>query len=357
MSSTPSTDNVMRLLKLLCISALLFGQARIPGPGGGVPAAPGPMPTINFVPETMTGNSTPSPFVASASSIFSGTFDAFRAFDGDAGTGRYWLGTGSGVDQLQIDTGSGNSHLLNNYSIQVNTIPEPTRAPKDWTVDGSTNGSTWITLDTRTNESSWGSGEIRNYHCTGVTTPYRYFRLSVTANNGDATYTQVASLFLLELTGTNDLAPHTMISAFQPYPYTASASSESSSALAAYKAFEGTVGFAGYWDGTGSGVDSIKLDSGGVDSYFISSYSIQVGTISGSTSRAPKDWVFAGSTNDSTWTTLDSRTNQTAWSASETRNYVCAGVSTAFRYFRLSVSANNGDATNTEVAEFYLFVR
>lgn len=341
----------MRILALLACSLARGQMMPTPGPGG-VTAA-GPMPTINFAPETMTGNSTPSPFVVSASSIFSGTFDAFKAFDGTSG---YWVGTGSGVDWLEIDTGSGNTHLLNNYSIQVNTIPEPNRAPKNWTMEGSNDGSSWATLDTRTNETSWGSGEVRNYHCTGVTTAYRYFRLNVSANNGDATFTQVASLFLLELTGSNDLAPHSMISAFQPYPYTASASSESSGALAAYKAFEGTKGFAGYWAGTGSGVDWLKLDTGGVNTYYLSSYSIAVNTISGA-GLAPKNWTLEGSNDNSSWTTLDTRTNETSWSSGETRNYVCSGVTTAYRYFRLNITANNGDPTNTEVAELYLFVR
>jgi hypothetical protein len=63
---------------------------------------------------------------------------------------------------------------------------------------GSNNGSTWTTLDTRTNETAWASAETRSYLCTVLGTPYRYFRLKITANNGDTTFTQIAELHFYE---------------------------------------------------------------------------------------------------------------------------------------------------------------
>jgi hypothetical protein len=149
----------------------------------------------DFAPHNMTGNSAPSPYVASASSNFSG-FDPYHAFDGALGSGQYWIGTGSGVDYLQLDIGVGNSHILGIYTILANTIPEPLRCPKNWTMQGSNDGTTWSTVDTQTNQTAWGSGESREFACATTTTAYRYFRLSITANNGDATYTDVGELNL-----------------------------------------------------------------------------------------------------------------------------------------------------------------
>src|SRR6185369_13645874 len=183
------------------------------------------MAILNFAPEGMTSNSSPSPYVASASTEFSATFAAYKAFHRGVSTGDYWLGTNSGVDFLKIDVGSGNSFVLNNYSIQVNTIPEPNRAPKNWTMEGSNDNSSWTTLDTQTNQTSWSSGEVRNYQTTGVVTAYRYFKLNISANNGDAN-TQVADLFLMYDNGSLDFAPHIMFAASNPYPFAASASSE-----------------------------------------------------------------------------------------------------------------------------------
>ncbi len=311
------------------------------------------MAILNFAPETMTGASAPSPFVASASSEFSATFAAYKAFDGGFGTAQYWLGTGLGVDWLKLDTGSGNSHLVVSYSIQVNSIPEATRAPKDWTFEGSNDDSSWTTLDTRTSQTSWGSGEIRNYAVTGVSTSYRYFRLNITANNGDVTFTQVASLFILESNGSLNFAPVNMSTSSRPYPFTASASSEVSSSFAAWKAFEGNLGVAAYWLGSNSGVDWLKLDVG-LGTYLLDNYTVQVNSL-GEPTRAPKDWTMEGSNDNSSWTTVDTRTNQTSWGTSEARNFRCATRTTAYRYFRFNVTANNGDA-DTQVAEMKLFV-
>lgn len=152
--------------------------------------------STDFAPHNMTGNSSPSPYVASASTEFSSTFAAWKAFEGNPGFAAYWLGDNAGVDWLRIDLGSGNDQLLDNYSIQVNTIDEPLRAPKAWTMEGSPDGSSWTTLDTRTNQTSWAAGSIRNFTCATRTTAYRYFRVNISQNNGDATFTQIAELYL-----------------------------------------------------------------------------------------------------------------------------------------------------------------
>jgi F5/8 type C domain len=149
----------------------------------------------DFAPHNMTGNALPTPYVASASSFYT-SFNAYKAFDGSVGTNGYWIGTGAGTDWLQLDQGVGNTNTLFSYSIRANTIPEPLRCPNSWTMQGSNDGTTFTVVDTRTGQTSWGSGEIRAFNCATATTAYRYFRLNITANNGDATYTDVGELFL-----------------------------------------------------------------------------------------------------------------------------------------------------------------
>src|SRR6266853_1711642 len=154
--------------------------------------------STDFAPHNMTSDSAPSPYVASGSAEFS-PFETYRAFDGTvAGAPHYALCTGAGVCWFKLDTGSGNSHLLVTYDIQVNDVPEPNRAPKTWTMEGSNDNSTWDTLDTVSSETSWGSSERRSYSCDVTSTHYRYFRVNVTANNGDGTYTQIGELYLFE---------------------------------------------------------------------------------------------------------------------------------------------------------------
>jgi predicted alpha-1,2-mannosidase len=61
----------------------------------------------------------------------------------------------------------------------------PSRDPKDFTVQGSNDGSTWTDLDSRTGESFSGRFATNTYDFTN-TTAYGYYRLNVTANSGDS---------------------------------------------------------------------------------------------------------------------------------------------------------------------------
>lgn len=148
-----------------------------------------------FAPHDLTGSGSHSPFVASASSEFSGN-EAFHAFDGLIGFGSWWIGTGGAADWLKLDTGA--SAILFSYHIQNHEYGsgELTRAPKTWTLEASNDGSSWTTVDTVASETGWDIGERRVYDCDTTTTAYRYFRLNITANNTDATYTNVGELYL-----------------------------------------------------------------------------------------------------------------------------------------------------------------
>lgn len=152
------------------------------------------VPAGDVAPHNMTGASTPPPYVVSGSS-YASTLFPWKAFDGNVGTNQYWVANAT-TGWIKIDMGLGNAYLVTNYTIQVNTIPEPNRAPRDWTLQGSNNDSDWTTIDTVTGEVSWSSGESRNFICDTQTTSYRYFKLNITLNNSDVNYVQVGELFL-----------------------------------------------------------------------------------------------------------------------------------------------------------------
>lgn len=71
----------------------------------------------------------------------------------------------------------------------------PDRDPRDFTLQGSADGSTWTTLDTRTGQKF--SGRFTS-HVYTVATPgaYRYYRLDISANSGNTGSTQLADLIL-----------------------------------------------------------------------------------------------------------------------------------------------------------------
>jgi len=301
---------------------------------------------IELAPHDLTSDTSHSPFVISASSEFA-TLQKWRAFDGGVGTGQYWIGTGGGVDYLQVDLGSGNARLLGSYAIQVNTVPEANRAPKDFTLKGSNNGSDWTVLDTQTSQTGWTSGQTRTFTISSPTTEYRYYRLDITANNGDATYTQVGEFYLYLAAPADEFAPHAMTTDSAPSPYVSSASTYQAGSNP-YQAFNGlTTG----WLGNNGGADWVQIDLGAGNVFLIEQYQVQSG-FSGA-ARAPKDWTLKGSNNGSSWTTLDTRTNETGWGTFDLRAYTVTGAA-AYRYFRFDVTANNGDGTYTEVDELFL---
>jgi hypothetical protein len=151
--------------------------------------------STELLPTNMSSNSTPPPFVASAQFTFAGGFEPFNLFASN-GPGSYWISQPSGSSatptSVKIDLGSVAVSPAFTYTLQVNNIPEPTRAPNTWTLQGSLDDSAWTVLDTVSGSSGWSSAETRTFGIDLTTTAYRYYRLNFTANNGDASFYQLA---------------------------------------------------------------------------------------------------------------------------------------------------------------------
>jgi hypothetical protein len=103
-----------------------------------------------------------------------------NAFDGDHNTIWDSNATATGWVQGQWTTG----FAATQYRIRRRD-DQAARMPKDFTLQGSNNGSSWTTLDTRTNITWPTSGETKTFTFTNSTV-YTYYRLDVTANNGDS---------------------------------------------------------------------------------------------------------------------------------------------------------------------------
>jgi len=58
------------------------------------------------------------------------------------------------------------------------------RDPQNWTVQGSTDGTTWTTLDTRTGQSFETRFQTKEFSFTNET-PYKFFKLDITLNHGE----------------------------------------------------------------------------------------------------------------------------------------------------------------------------
>lgn len=118
------------------------------------------------------------------------TDNATQAFDQN--TGSEWFHTGVG-GWLQYDLG--HTVALQRYGISVSDV-RSSRDPKSWQLQGSTNGTTWTTLDTQSGQVFLDRFRQQSYRIP-QSLPYRYYRLNITANNGDTTFTAVSELTLL----------------------------------------------------------------------------------------------------------------------------------------------------------------
>lgn len=139
----------------------------------------------------MTSNTAPSGTV-SASSYYGDTTNPWRAI---GGTGYGWLTATSDIPAwIQYHLPS--PQVVSAYSIIPWSADNfPARTPTSWTLQGSNNGSTWTTIDTRTGFTSWTQSTAYLFSATN-TTSYSYYRLYITANVGGNAYTGIQQIKL-----------------------------------------------------------------------------------------------------------------------------------------------------------------
>ena len=154
---------------------------------------------VSATPKNVTNWGMSSATFASSSSYNSGV-PPIRVFNAvvDASHSAGWLtaNTTTGWIQVQLIAPA----VITGYAVMgwsVDTFPG--RCPRDWTLQGSNNGVDWTVLDTQTNQTTWTLWTRNTYALTGVTTAYSYYKLVVTANNGDS-YLGLSQFRLLSAT-------------------------------------------------------------------------------------------------------------------------------------------------------------
>ncbi|ASA25886.1 discoidin domain-containing protein [Paenibacillus donghaensis] len=140
----------------------------------------------NIVP-VMTSNTSPAG-TASASSEWA-FHEAYKAFDHDTST--YYSTSSGSTGYLQYRFGT--SKRVTSYRLTTSSQPLA-NVPKTWTLQGSSNGGSWVVLSSQSNTYSPSSSYYFTLSSTG---DYDSYRLVITANNG-AYSTSVAELELYE---------------------------------------------------------------------------------------------------------------------------------------------------------------
>ena len=138
----------------------------------------------------MTAETTSSVTVTDSGNLGAG-YEGWRAFDNDSDT-RWGVGATSGILSVSLTA----AKIVAGYSIRARNDSYLIDSPKDWTFEGSNNGSDWTVLDTQAGVTSWSMNERKEF---AVSSPasYLYYRLNISSNQS-GTDTSVSEVELLE---------------------------------------------------------------------------------------------------------------------------------------------------------------
>jgi alpha-L-fucosidase 2 len=142
----------------------------------------------------------------------------------DINTSTKWYDPAASTGWLSYTFSNGYAWAVTQYQItSANDVSQ--RDPMNWQLQGSNDGSTWTTLDTRAGETFASRYLLKTYTLTN-TTPFCSYRLNVTANSGGSSYgIQLSELALFS--GAADAGDKTAPVLALPSPIAVSATSPS----------------------------------------------------------------------------------------------------------------------------------
>ncbi len=211
--------------------------------------------------------------------------------------------------------------------------------PRSWKLYASADNSDWTELDSRT-DVSFGGGNVKLDYGLESGTPFRYFRLDVTANGGSES-TEIAEWYLyVDVAGDCEIGED---NANMPCP-----------GMLCYGHSDSPYGFgiANLMDGDistkfVSRYDSFDILWEGLEEFIPESYSIA--SAEDFPEKDPSSWVLYGSDDNSGWTELDSRTD-IGFKRNEVRKFEL-DVQESYKYYKLEIAGNNG-SRSTQIAEW-----
>ncbi|WP_375764742.1 FG-GAP repeat protein [Archangium gephyra] len=149
----------------------------------------------------MTGLTTPSGLVTRSGTLDgSASYEAWQLFDTNKSS--LWISETWTSNPVWVGyEWSDGPRSITRYALTFNNGSLTSRAPRDFTLQGW-DGSTWVTVDSRTGETQWAGVERRLYT---VSRPGSYgkYRLHITDDNDDRAPIVAISLERFELIGGN----------------------------------------------------------------------------------------------------------------------------------------------------------
>ena len=302
--------------------------------------------------------------IAESPSYTDTSYQAYHAFDGriaDAGNSGDAMGAGCWISKLNSEVPA--AFLV--YEFDVPTVVdglrvhnsglwgETTRAPKNWTFEGSNDNATWTVLDTRTNETGWVANKIRTFTFAN-TTAYKYYKFNCTKNVSSGS--GYVAIYELEFLADSmvDITTETSGGVFD--------ASTSSATYTSAGAFDGNKHTkAGLWIATNVPPMYVvyKFNNPSVVnaiSVFNGNNNVE-GTAYDSAGRSPKNWTFEGSNDGANWTVLDTQSGETDWSDSGEERYYEFENTGAYSYYKFNCTELNGSEWGLQLYELEFYYR
>ena len=264
---------------------------------------------------------------------------------------------------VDYDFGEGSEEVVNMYRVYCHPNASlSARCPKTWYFYGSNDGINWTELDARLSETGWSSALESRTKTFENTTAYRYYRIKFTANNGDGDTLQITQL---EYFSTATIVDHpatissdSMVDLTQPGGVVSTPSAtwgdgfESGTAHRLFNnKFTRNDGRFAVSKVNGQYNLIVDYDFGEGNEQVIDMYKVYAEPTLGLWSRCPKSWAFYGSNDGTTWAELHSCPSETGWSSATVCRTKTFENTTAYRYYRFEITANNGDGDALELTQ------
>lgn len=236
-----------------------------------------------------------------------------RTYDGDSGT--KWCLIAPPAEVIwQADLAA--AAVVTSYALtSANDVPA--RDPQDWRFEGSADGTTWSTLDTRS-QAPFAQRRFTQTFTAANTTAYAHYRL-VFAPKAGVSHFQVSEIAL----GGVDLAQGSAV-------YVSSPSGHADALVGSIDADPSTV-----WEvptvGTGA-VWQVELGTKRVLTGYV------LTSAPDAPEKDPRTWTVSGSDNGLDWTQLDTRSGEAFPDRGTGRVFTFAN-STAFAMYRIAFTA------------------
>lgn len=210
------------------------------------------------------------------------------------------------------------------------------RDPRDWTLYGSSDGIEWTALDVRTGVAFADRKSPKTFSVSNNAS-YLWYKFDVTANNGTDAYGYVMVQFS-ELTLSASHAEESGEAIPSEVVSSSVTGTEGYSGHPADYAFDGNVSTK-YLVGNSQTASLVfKLSS----SQVITHYTLSNGD--DHLERDPKDWKFYGSSDGSSWTLLDERSDESFSGAKSTNAYKITN-GTSYLWYKLEILSPVGPDT------------